>query len=142
MRPTRPAEDGATPPAAQRQYRSFSGELDLSQPRGAPRAGAVPRTSTVARPVSGVGALLRGLGATLSAGAAVLAIGLIGFQVWASSSGLVGPGLPDVVAQSLAAVLALGSQRFADRNPGGRGSAAATGAIAVVLGSVWFWWWL
>lgn len=147
MRPTGPAEDGAMPPFVQQQHRSFSGELDLGQPpqQRTPRRSADPRTRpavTGPAAMSGVGALLRGFSGSLAAGAVVLALGLIGFQIWASGRGLVGPGLPDVISQSLAAVLAVGLQRSADRDPGGRGAAASVGAIAVVLGSVWFWWWL
>ncbi|MBE9375712.1 hypothetical protein IQ251_14760 [Saccharopolyspora sp. HNM0983] len=85
---------------------------------------------------------MRGLSGTLAAGAVVLALGLIGFQIWGSGRGIPGPGLPDVIAQSAVAVLAVGLQRFADRHPDRSGALAATGTAALVLGSVWFWWWL
>lgn len=142
MRLTGPAED---PPVVRQQRRSFSGELDMGQVRRPTRRSAAPRTRqavTGPRSMSWAGSALRGLSGTLAAGVAVLAIVLIGFQIWASSGGLVGPGLPDVISQSLVAVLAIGLQRYADRTPGGRGAGAASGAIAAVLGSVWFWWWL
>jgi hypothetical protein len=83
----------------------------------------------------------RGFGGTLAVGLVLLALALIGVQVYASTHDLPGPGL-DVVGGHVAAAVAAGvAQALADRRKGR--VAAVCGVVVVVLTALtmWFYWW-
>lgn len=83
----------------------------------------------------------RNLTGALAAGMVLLALGLIAMQVYAGNNGQPGPGLWDVGAHVVAAVVAVVGQRVADRR---RGLPAALGALVVLAASgaaLWFFWW-
>ncbi|WP_433871490.1 hypothetical protein [Saccharopolyspora sp. CA-218241] len=101
-----------------------------------PQPAGPPRRSTTR-----FGRLLRGLSGSLALGSLLLALALIGVQIWAVQHGYRGPGAASVVSQSLVALVALFAQSIADRRRDRVGALFAAGALALVLGSLWFWWW-
>lgn len=84
----------------------------------------------------------RGLSGALAAGFLVLSLFLAGVQFWATREGLEGPGLPAVISQLVASLVALALQAVADRRRDLAGGLATVGVFVLVLGSLWFWWWL
>ncbi|MDA3626215.1 hypothetical protein [Saccharopolyspora oryzae] len=84
----------------------------------------------------------RGLSGSLAAGFLVLALLLAGVQFWATGQGQEGPGLPAVISQLAASLVALALQAVADRRRDLTGGLATAGVFVLVLGSLWFWWWL
>lgn len=84
---------------------------------------------------------MRGVSGSLSVGAVVVAVVLIGAQLWANARGLYGPGLLAVTMQAVVALVAMALQFIADRREGGPATGTSLGVVALVLGSVWFWWW-
>lgn len=70
----------------------------------------------------------------------VLTLGLVGVQFWQSGQGQPGPEWPVVIGHSVAAILAVGFQRFADRRRGTSGTLAAVAVFAVVALTLWLWW--
>lgn len=70
----------------------------------------------------------------------VLAIGLLGVQLWQSGQGQPGPEWPVVLGHVVAAVLAAGFQRFADRRRDLIGALAVVAVFAVVAMTLWIWW--
>ncbi|MCA1185489.1 MULTISPECIES: hypothetical protein [unclassified Saccharopolyspora] len=89
-----------------------------------------------------IGTWFRGLTGSLALGLLLVALALIGVQVWATRQGQDGPGTAMIVSHAVAAVLALVLQRFADRNRDRRGAAALLAVLVAVFGTLWFWWWL
>jgi hypothetical protein len=89
------------------------------------------RLGTVARAVTG----------SLAAGLLLLALFLIGTQVWALGQGLQGPGIPTMIGHIVAAVVALVLQAIADRRRDAVGGVAAIAVLILVFGALWFWWW-
>ncbi len=94
------------------------------------------------RPGPGAGGLAaRGLTGSLAAGFTLLAVFLVAAQFWVPGNGQSGPGMPAVVSHCVAAVAALALQRTADRRTGAVAAGSAFGVVAVVIGSLGFWWW-
>ncbi|QUH00311.1 hypothetical protein HUO13_05300 [Saccharopolyspora erythraea] len=88
------------------------------------------------------GTAARGVSGALATGLLVLALFLVGVQYWATSIGQQGPGVGAVVGHLVASVLALVLQAVADRRRDLTGGLATAGAYVVVLGALWFWWWV
>jgi len=85
--------------------------------------------------------LLRATGGALSAGLAVFAVGMLGVWLLAFSNDDPGPRARLLAGHLVAAVLAVGLQRVADRRPDRVGRAAAGGVLVVaLLVAVLFWW--
>lgn len=101
-----------------------------------------PRMEPVAQRPSRFGSFARALGGALSAGLLVVALGLLGVQIWAGSSALGGPGTPDVVTHLAAAVLALVLSAVADRRRDRVGGLCCLLAFVCVIGTIWLWWWV
>lgn len=70
----------------------------------------------------------------------VLTLGLVGVQLWQSGQGQPGPEWRVVIGHSVAAVLAVGFQRFADRRRGPVSTLAAVAVFVVVALTLWIWW--
>lgn len=88
------------------------------------------------------GKAARGLAGSLAAGLLLLALSLVGTQFWATQAGYQGPGLGAVISHLVAAIVAVVLVSIADRRADKAGTFSTWGAFAVVLGSLWFWWWL
>ncbi|KDN19360.1 hypothetical protein [Amycolatopsis rifamycinica] len=84
-------------------------------------------------PTADRGRWWRGLTGSLAAGLAVLALGVLAVGGICLFTGAPGPGAASLIGHPLAAVLALGAQRVADRR---RGLPAVGGGVAVVLFAV------
>ncbi|HEX4250209.1 MAG TPA: hypothetical protein VH008_20265 [Pseudonocardia sp.] len=85
--------------------------------------------------------LLRATGGALTAGLAVFAVGLFGVWLLAFSNDDPGPRARLLIGHLVAAVLAAGLQRVADRRPDRLGRVASGGVLAVaLLVAVFFWW--
>ncbi|NUT46078.1 MAG: hypothetical protein HOV94_01990 [Saccharothrix sp.] len=85
--------------------------------------------------------LWRGVSGALAVGLALLALAMIGVQVYAGTRDLPGPGLGVVAGHVVAAVAAVVAQVVADRR---RGRAVAVCGLVVVLvaaGTLWLYWW-
>lgn len=109
---------------------------------GRPRYESSPRLEPVGRRPSRFGSFLRGLAGALAVGTLALAIGLLGVQMWAGSSGVGGPGVPDVVTHFAAALLAMVLCGVADRRRDRAGGLCCFLAYVCVIGTIWIWWWL
>jgi hypothetical protein len=85
--------------------------------------------------------LWRGVSGALAVGLVLLALAMIGVQVYAGARGLPGPGLAVVAGHVVAAAAAVVAQVVADRR---RGWAVALCGLLVVLlavATLWFFWW-
>jgi hypothetical protein len=82
----------------------------------------------------------RGFTGSFAAGLMVFGVVLVGVQFWAARTGQGGPGMALVISHLVAGVVALMLQAVADRRADGVGALSALGSLAVVLGSLWFWW--
>ncbi|KOX29459.1 hypothetical protein ADK67_10670 [Saccharothrix sp. NRRL B-16348] len=85
--------------------------------------------------------LWRGVSGALAVGLALLALAMIGVQVYAGARDLPGPGLDVVAGHGVAAVAAVVAQVVADRR---RGWVVALCGLLVVLlatATLWFFWW-
>ncbi|MFJ6669568.1 hypothetical protein ACIQMJ_00505 [Actinosynnema sp. NPDC091369] len=85
--------------------------------------------------------LWRGVSGALAVGLVLLALAMIGVQVYAGAHDLPGPGLDVVIGHVLAATAAVVAQVVADRR---RGWAVAVCGLVVVLlavATLWFFWW-
>ena len=85
--------------------------------------------------------LWRGVSGALAVGLVLLALAMIGVQVYAGSRDLPGPGLDVVLGHVGAAAAAVVAQVVADRR---RGWAVAVCGLVVVLlavATLWFFWW-
>ncbi|GAA1333808.1 hypothetical protein [Saccharothrix algeriensis] len=83
----------------------------------------------------------RGASGAVAVGLALLALALIGVQVYAGSHGLPGPGIDVVVGHVVASVIAVAAQVVADRRT--RWVAAACSLAVIVAGAttLWLYWW-
>lgn len=100
------------------------------------------RKSAAGKPPGRMGALVRGLTGSLAAGLLVLAATLLGVQLWATNNGLLGPGADVVIGHFAACGVALVAQTVADRRRDTVGGLSAAFVFAVVLGTLWYSWWL
>jgi hypothetical protein len=89
----------------------------------------------------GAEVVLRGLSGALAAALVLLALVVIGAGALAIWRQYPGPGTVELGGHGLAAVLAVLSQRFADRHRGPRSALAALGVIALAGATLWLWWW-
>ena len=85
--------------------------------------------------------LWRGVSGALAVGLVLLALAMIGVQVYAGDQDLPGPGLGVVAGHVGAAVAAVVAQVVADRRKGW--VVAVCGLLVVLLTAVtlWFFWW-
>lgn len=129
-------EPGTSPQPAWRQESEEAAWRDHAgaRPRGRRARHAPARTRA--------GTIVRGLTAALATGLLVLALVLVGVQYWATSSGQAGPGANMVIGHFVGALVALVLQGVADRRRDAVGAVATAATFAVVLGSIWYWWWL
>ncbi|SEB33037.1 hypothetical protein SAMN04489727_0659 [Amycolatopsis tolypomycina] len=121
----------------------LGGELTVPQERVEPEriepaepttpAATDADTPAEADPPKTRGRWWRGLTGSLAAGLAVLAVGVLGVGVICLFTGAPGPGVASLVGHPVAAGLALGAQRVADRR---RGLPAVGAGFAVVLFAV------
>ncbi|WP_433268703.1 hypothetical protein ACQPZF_04885 [Actinosynnema sp. CS-041913] len=83
----------------------------------------------------------RGVSGAVAVGLVLLALALIGVQVYAGTRDLPGPGVDVVLWHVLAAALAVVAQVFADRRS--RWPAVACGLAVLVVGAItlWLFWW-
>lgn len=84
--------------------------------------------------------VLRGLSGSVAAGLVLLALGLVGVQLWQSSQGEPGPEWPVVLGHVGAAALAVVFQRAADRRRDASGVLAAVGVFLIMAVTLWIWW--
>jgi hypothetical protein len=85
--------------------------------------------------------LWRGVSGALAVGLVLLALAMIGVQVYAGIRDLPGPGLGVVAGHVVAAAAAVVAQVVADRR---RGWVVAVCGLLVVLlavGTLWLYWW-
>ncbi|GAA0538138.1 hypothetical protein GCM10011581_05060 [Saccharopolyspora subtropica] len=116
--------------------------------RRLPEAGDQPRPQSGGRhalhppkPPTRIGTTARTLTGALAAGSLVFAVGLVVVQFWTISLGQQGPGVAAVISQLVTALAAVALQTVADRRRDAVGGAATLAAFALVIGSLWFWWW-
>lgn len=150
MRPMRPGENGPmraptshrwrdTPTRPQPHWQedaevaAWRDHADSAGWRGAQR----PR-----RRPSAAGSAARSLTGSLAAGLLVFAVALVGVQFWATGKGQFGPGVGAVISHLVAAVAALLLQTVGERRRDVVGASCVFGALVLVLGCLWFWWWL
>lgn len=98
---------------------------------GSPAEGDSPRR----------GGLWRGLTGTLAGGLAVLALVLLGAQLFWLAEDAPGPGVAHVVGHLVAATVAVGAQVFADRKRGIPAGLAGLVVLASVVVVLWTFWW-
>lgn len=110
---------------------------DPAPPRRAQRERRYPQA-----PPSRIGTWVRGLTGSLAYGLVVLGLFLIGVQVWAGQVGWEGPGIGVISAHLIGGLLAAGVQAYADRNRDRNGGFAVLGVPIIVIGTLWFWWWM
>lgn len=140
-----PAPQRRTPPRTRHMPPGDGARRMPPPPRSAPPEARRTRPHrhelARSRQVSTAGTTLRSLTGALAVGSFLLALVLIGVQFWATSHGQQGPGVGAVVSQVVAGLVALALQTYADRSRDRNGGLAVVGVLAVVLGSIWFWWW-
>lgn len=88
------------------------------------------------------GTVARGLTGSLAAGLVVLAVTLVGVQIWADAHGKPGPGLGVVIGHFAPAAVAVALQALADRRRDLVGGVSALGVGISVLATLTYWWWL
>lgn len=93
------------------------------------------------RPEPRLARLWRGVSGVLAVGLALLALAMIGVQVYAGTHDLPGPGLGVVIGHVAAAAAAVAAQVVADRRRGW--PVALCGLLVVLLAAatMWFYWW-
>jgi hypothetical protein len=89
----------------------------------------------------GVGAMWRGLTGALAAGLVLLALGVLGVQIYAYTQHLPGPGGVAVTGHLVAAVLAVVCQRIADRSSGWRSALGVLAVLVITSATLWLFWW-
>jgi NADH:ubiquinone oxidoreductase subunit 6 (subunit J) len=83
----------------------------------------------------------RGVSGALAVGLVLLAVAMIGVQVYAGGHDLPGPGL-DVVSWHVgAAVAAVVAQVVADRRKGWVVAVCGLAVVLLVASTLWFFWW-
>ncbi|MFB9907387.1 hypothetical protein [Allokutzneria oryzae] len=85
--------------------------------------------------------LLSGLAGSLAAGVALLALAMIVVQVYATATGIPGPGIAEVIGHLVVAAVMVVLQQRADHEPGRVGLAMVFGVYVIAGATLWFWWW-
>lgn len=85
--------------------------------------------------------LWRGVSGALAVGLVLLALAMIGVQVYAGTRGLPGPGLDVVAGHAGAAVAAVVAQVVADRRRGWAVALCGLVVVLLVVATLWFFWW-
>jgi hypothetical protein len=85
--------------------------------------------------------LWRGVSGALAVGLVLLALAMIGVQVYAGTRGLPGPGLGVVAGHVAAAVAAAVAQVVADRRRGWLVAVCGLLVVLVAALTMWFYWW-
>ncbi|MDP9642180.1 hypothetical protein J2S53_002125 [Actinopolyspora lacussalsi] len=145
MRPTGADEDGAMRASADRGADEVTTRPRIAAGRyreNADRATDAFHIVDGARRPGAVGRAFRGLTGALTAGLLVLAVALVGVQLWGSGLGGVGPGWRMLLGHGLASVAALLLQFAADRGSRPVAGWCSLAAMLVVLGTLTYWWWL
>ncbi|MGW0519053.1 hypothetical protein [Crossiella sp. NPDC003009] len=88
-----------------------------------------------------LGAVLRGLSGSVAATVVLLAVLVIGAQIFAATESWAGPGWIAVGGHLLAAAVAVLLQSFADRRTGAGAWCAGIGVFVVAAVALWLWWW-
>ncbi|MEJ2855245.1 MULTISPECIES: hypothetical protein [unclassified Saccharothrix] len=83
----------------------------------------------------------RGAGGAVAVGLVLLALALIGVQVYAGTRDLHGPGLDMVIGHVVAGAAAVGAQVVADRSRRWVAAAASLGVFVVGALVLWVYWW-
>ncbi|MBB5956139.1 hypothetical protein FHS29_002725 [Saccharothrix tamanrassetensis] len=83
----------------------------------------------------------RGVSGAVAVGLVLLALALIGVQVYAGAHDLPGPGVDVVIGHVVAALVAVVAQVFADRRT--RWVSAGCSLAVLVVGAItlWLFWW-
>ncbi|GAB2990967.1 hypothetical protein [Saccharothrix stipae] len=85
--------------------------------------------------------LWRGVSGALAVGLVLLALAMIGVQVYAGTRDLPGPGLGVVAGHVGAAVAAAVAQVVADRRRGWLVAVCGLLVVLVAASTMWFYWW-
>lgn len=85
--------------------------------------------------------LWRGVSGVLAVGLVLLALALIGVQVYASTRDLPGPGVDVVVGHVVAAAAAVVAQVVADRRKGWVVGVCGLAVVVLAALTLWFYWW-
>ncbi|MEV0681046.1 hypothetical protein AB0I60_31465 [Actinosynnema sp. NPDC050436] len=83
----------------------------------------------------------RGVGGCVAVGLALLALALIGVQVYAGVHDLPGPGVDVVVGHVVAAAVAVVAQVVADRRTGWVAGLCGLAVLVAGAATLWFYWW-
>lgn len=109
-----------------------------AEPRGDSDAGAPPPDPLGAgRTVRA----LRALSGSIAAGLVLVTIGVVVVSILGGTRGIPGPGTESVTVHLVAAVAALGLQRFSDRGRGFVAGLCSCAVFAVAFGVLWTQWW-
>ncbi len=83
----------------------------------------------------------RGVSGALAVGLVLLALGMIGVQVYAGTRDLPGPGLDVVGGHAAAAVAAVAAQLVADRRKGWVVAVCGLAVVVLTALTLWLFWW-
>jgi hypothetical protein len=83
----------------------------------------------------------RELSGSLTVGLCLLALIVVALQGVAWSKGMPGPGVPVVLGHLVAGIVAVVSQRTADRRRGYRAALPAVLVATTTTATLWFFWW-
>ncbi|MCE7000293.1 hypothetical protein LZG04_36580 [Saccharothrix sp. S26] len=98
-------------------------------------------TMVDSRPEPRLARLWRGVSGALAVGLVLLALAMIGFQVYAGARDLPGPGLDVVIGHVVAAAAAVVAQVVADRRRGWAVALCGLLVVALAAATLWFYWW-
>ncbi|WP_033440130.1 hypothetical protein [Saccharothrix sp. NRRL B-16314] len=93
------------------------------------------------RPEPRLARLWRGVSGALAVGLVLLALAMIGVQVYAGAHDLPGPGFGVVVGHVVAAVAAVVAQVVADRRKGWPVTVCGLVVVLLVAVTLWVFWW-
>jgi hypothetical protein len=88
-----------------------------------------------------VARMWRGISGTFAAGLVLLALAMLGIQIYAMGRDLPGAGWDVVAGHWLTAVIAVVAQRYADRKKGWLSALFSLVVLVVGLGALWIFWW-
>ncbi|MGM1060172.1 hypothetical protein [Saccharothrix sp. Mg75] len=98
-------------------------------------------TMVESRPEPRLAKVWRGVSGALAVGLALLALALVGVQVYAGVHDLPGPGVDVVLGHVAAALAAAVAQVVADRRRGWAVTACGLLVVLLVAVTLWFFWW-